>query len=299
VKALRQLVKNRKAAAGLAILGCFVVMAIIGPWIYGDPNELVGRPLLAPSSAHWFGTSGQGQEVLAQVVAGARSTLVVGFVVGIAVTLIAAAVGITAAFVGGWVDEVLSLAINVFLLLPGLPLAVVIAAYLPPGAGTITLVLIATGWAWNARIVRVQSLSVRSKEYVAAAIVLGENALRVVAVEMLPNLLPVLASCFIGATTYAIGAQVGLEFLGLGDPGASSWGANLFWASNDAALLTGSWWLFVPTGTCVALVGFALVLVNFGLDEIADPRLAAVGGRRDALAATPVATAPIARISHG
>jgi peptide/nickel transport system permease protein len=293
------LVRNRKALVGLVILGLFVVMALIGPLIYGDSGALVSRPHQPPSSDFWLGTSGQGQDVLAQVVAGARATLVVGFAVGIAVTLIAAAVGVTAAYVGGWVDDLLSLAINVFLLLPGLPLAVVIAAYLPPGPRTIAMVLIATGWSWNARIVRVQALSVRSKEYVAASVVLGESALRVVAVEMLPNLVPVLASCFIGATTYAIGAQVGLEFLGLGDPGAASWGANLYWASNDAALMTGSWWLFVPTGLCVALVGFALVLINFGLDEIADPRLAAVGTCRDALAATPVAVAPIARISNG
>jgi peptide/nickel transport system permease protein len=153
---------------------------------------------------------------------------------------------------------------------------------------TIGLVLVATGWAWNARIVRAQAMAVRSKEYVAAAQVIGEHALRIVAVEMLPNLLPILASCFIGATTYAIGAQVGLEFLGLGDPSASTWGANLYWAANDAALLTGSWWLFVPTGVCVALVGFALVLVNFGLDEVSDPRLATSGRSGDVLAPTPV-----------
>jgi len=280
--------RNRKAMIGAAMLAVFVLMALVGPLVASDPGALVGAPHQPPSLAHWLGTSGQGQDVLGQVLAGARTTLAVGFAVGLAVVLIAAVVGITAAYAGGWVDEGLSLVINVFLLLPGLPLAVVIAAYLPQGPGTIALVLVATGWAWNARIVRAQALAVRSKEYVAAAQVIGEGPLRVIAVEMLPNLLPVLASCFIGATTYAIGAQVGLEFLGLGDPGAASWGANLYWASNDAALLTGSWWLFVPTGVCVALVGFALVLVNFGLDELADPRLAAAGPCRDVLAPTPV-----------
>jgi peptide/nickel transport system permease protein len=85
-----------------------------------------------------------------------------------------------------------------------------------------------------------------------------------------------LASAFIGATVYAIGAQVALEFLGLGDVGAVTWGTNLYWASNDSALLTGSWWTFVPTGTCVALVGFALVLINGAIDELGNPRLASV-----------------------
>jgi peptide/nickel transport system permease protein len=279
--------RNRKAMAGAAILAVFALMALVGPLAVADPTALVGAPHQPPSLEHWLGTSGQGQDVLAQVIAGARPTLMVGLVVGLIVVLIAAAVGITAAYVGGWVDELLSLAINVFLLLPGLPLAVVIAAYLPPGPLTIGLVLVATGWAWNARIVRAQALAVRSKEYVAAAQVIGEGALRIVAVEMLPNLLPVLASCFIGATTYAIAASVGFEFLGLGDPSVVSWGSNLYWAANDAALITQAWWLFLPTGLCVALVGFALVMVNFGLDEVADPRLAA-GQCGDVLAPTPV-----------
>jgi peptide/nickel transport system permease protein len=274
------LLRSRKAVVGLGVLAAFAVIAIVGPWLTGDPTAFVGRPHQPPSWDHWLGTSGQGQDVLAQTIAGARVTLVVGFLVGLATTLVAATIGITAAYFGRRTDDLLSLLINVFLLLPGLPLAVVIAAFFPPGPTTITFVLIATGWAWNARVLRAQALAVRQREYIHAAVVSGEGPLRIIAVEMMPNLVPVLASCFIGATTYAIAAQVGLEFLGLGDPGVCTWGTNLYWAANDAALLTGSWWLFVPTGTCIALVGFALVLVNFGIDEIVDPRLAAPGGRR-------------------
>jgi peptide/nickel transport system permease protein len=280
--------RSRQVRIGLAILLGFVLVALIGPWFVGDPTAFVGRPHQPPSAAHWLGTSGQGQDVLAQAIAGARTTLAIGFAVGLAVVLIAAIVALTAAYAGGWVDDVLTVVANVFLLIPGLPLAVVLAAYLPPGAATIALVLIATGWAWHARVLRAQALAIRQKEFIQAAVVSGESALRIVAVEMLPNLLPVLASSFIGATTYAIGAQVGLEFLGLGDPGVVSWGTNLYWAANDAALITGSWWLFVPTGACIALVGFALVLVNFGIDEIADPRLGAHGQGIGVCAATPV-----------
>jgi len=282
------LARSRKAVAGLGLLAMFAGIAIVGPLLVGDPHAFVGTPHQPPSAAHWFGTSGQGQDVLAQTVAGARMTLIVGFGVGVAVTLLAAAIGLTAAFFGRWVDDTLSVLTNVSLLLPGLPLAVVIAAFFPPGPTTIAAVLIATGWAWNARVLRAQALAVRQKEYIQAAIVSGESAIRIVAVEMLPNLLPVLASCFIGATTYAIAAQVGLEFLGLGDPGVVTWGTNLYWAANDAALLTGSWWLFVPTGACIAAVGFALVLINFGVDELADPRLAALGRNTRVCAATVV-----------
>lgn len=280
--------RSRQVRIGLAILLAFVLLALIGPWFVADPTAFVGRPHEPPSVAHWLGTSGQGQDVLAQTVAGARTTLAVGFAVGVAVVLIAALVALTAAYAGGWLDDALTVVANVFLLIPGLPLAVVLAAYLPPGATTIALVLIVTGWAWHARVLRAQALSIRQKEYIHAAIVSGESALRIVAVEMLPNLLPVLAASFIGATTYAIGAQVGLEFLGLGDPGVVSWGTNLYWAANDAALMTDSWWLFVPTGVCIALVGFALVLVNFGIDRVADPRLGSHGQGIGVCTTTPV-----------
>jgi peptide/nickel transport system permease protein len=91
--------------------------------------------------------------------------------------------------------------------------------------------------------------------------------------EILPNMASLLLSTFLGAMIYALGAQVGLEFLGLGDISAITWGTNLYWAINDAALMTESWWTFVPTGVCIALLGFALALLNFAIDEIADPRL--------------------------
>ncbi|HTN84478.1 MAG TPA: ABC transporter permease subunit, partial [Sorangium sp.] len=100
---------------------------------------------------------------------------------------------------------------------------------------------------------------------------------RIIFREILPNMTSLLMSGFIGATIYAIGAQVGLEFLGLGDLSAVTWGTNLYWSSNNAALLTGAWWTIVPTGVCVALVGFALTLINYAIDEISNPRLRAEG----------------------
>jgi peptide/nickel transport system permease protein len=253
---------------GLAILGLFAAMALLGPALVSDPTAFVSAPHEPPSLAHWLGTNGRGQDVLAQTVAGARVTLMVGFAVGMAVTLIGAVVGASASFFGGWVDEGLSVLINVFLLIPALPLAIVLAAYLPPSAWSIFLVLTLTGWAWNARLVRAEALSLRQRDFVQAAVVTGDGSLRIIAVEMLPNLVPLLLSCFINATVYAIGASVGLEFLGLGDLAAVTWGTNLYWASNDAALLTGSWWMFVPTGLGIALVGLALVMVSFGLDDL-------------------------------
>lgn len=265
---------NRKAAVGGALVGCFALLALVGPWLAPDALAYVGVPLEPPSAAHWLGTTGQGQDVLAQTVAGARTTLLVALLSGLGVVAIGGAVGGLAGYVGGRLDELLTVLINVFLVLPGLPLMVVLAAWLPAGPVAMTAVLVVTGWAWNARVLRAQVRSIRGRDFVAAAQVAGEPGWRIVLFEILPNMASLLASAFIGATTYALGAQVGLEFLGLGDLSRVTWGTNLYWASNDAALITGAWWTFVPAGLGVALVAFGLALLNFAIDEVTNPRLA-------------------------
>lgn len=262
-----------RAQVGLVIFAMFFLVAAAGPSLVGDPLEYATIPHEEPSRSHWFGSTGQGQDVLAQTVVGTRSSLVGGLIVGAAVVIVGALVGVAAGYLGGRVDALLSLAINVLLVVPSLPLAIVLAAYLPPGPVTVGSVLVATGWAWNARVLRVQALSLRERDHVLAARIAGESPARIIVSELLPSLAPLLLSQFVGATTYAIGAQVGLEFLGLGDVGRVTWGSNLYWASNDQALLTGAWWTFVPTGTCIALVGFALSLLNTSVDEATNPAL--------------------------
>ncbi len=270
VEAIRS---DRRALAGAILLAGFALLAALGPWLAGDPQALVGIPLQPPSAEHWLGTTGQGQDVFAQMVAGTRVSLIIGFAVGITVVLVGAVIGVTAGFLGGRADAFLSLLFNVFLVIPGLPLAIVIAAYLPSGPLTLGFVLVATGWAWSARVLRAQTLATRRRDFVSAAIVAGESRFRIVTREILPTMTSLIVSQMIGATIYAIGAQVGLEFLGLGDVSAVTWGTNLYWAQNDSALLTGAWWTFAPTGLCVALVGFGLTLLNSGFDEITNPRL--------------------------
>lgn len=292
--------RDRKASTGAVLLGFFALLALIGPLLVGDPQALVGIPLQAPSAAHWLGTTGQGQDVLAQLVAGTRVSLMIGFAVGIAVVLIGALVGITAGYFGGRIDGLLSLLFNVFLVIPGLPLAIIIAAYLPSGPLTVGLVLIVTGWAWNARVLRAQALAQRKRDFVAAAIVTGESHWRIITREVLPTMTSLLVAQIIGSTVYAIGAQVGLEFLGLGDVSVVTWGTNLYWAQNDSALLTGAWWTFAPTGLCVALVGFGLTLLNSGVDEIANPQLQRERVWRaylDTRGASPSRSTPVVRVA--
>jgi peptide/nickel transport system permease protein len=287
--------RDPRAIAGAVILGFFFLLALFGPWLVRDPSEPLGRPFDPPSWAFWLGTTGMGQDVLAQLVAGARPTLLFAFGVGAAVVVLGTLIGLTAGTVGGPVDAFLSLLIDIVLVLPGLPLVVVVGAYLSGGAGTVALVLCLTGWGWTARVLRALSLSLKSRDFVAAAAVLGEGRLRIIVAELLPNMVPVVASSFVGATVYALGALVGLEFLGMGDVERVTWGTTLYWARNDVALVTGSWWTFVPTGVCVGLVGIALGLVGSAFDRVANPRLQiprayrhAVGGRVDAAAPTPI-----------
>lgn len=270
---LAHLRREPLALAGALALAAFALVAAVGPWFVVDPDVLVGVPLQPPSRLHWLGTTGQGQDVLAQTVAGTRVSLLLGLGVGTGVVAVGALLGVTAGYFGGRVDAALSLFFNVMLVLPGLPLAIVIAAYLPTGPWTVALVLLLTGWAWNARVLRAQTLALRQRDFVAAAIVSGETPLGIIVRELLPNLGSLLVAQVIGSTVYAIGAQVGLEFLGLGDVSRVSWGTNLYWAANDSAMLTQAWWTFLPSGLCVATVGFALVTVGAAFDEVGNPRL--------------------------
>jgi peptide/nickel transport system permease protein len=265
--------RDARARAGLWIVGLYVVVAVVGPWFVGDPGALVGRPLQPPSSTHWLGTTGQGQDVLAQLVAGTRHSLLVGLLTGLVVVAFGAVVGVVAGYVGGVVDLVLSWVTQVSLVLPGLPLAIVVAAYLPAGPWTVAAVLVLTGWAWNARVLRSQTLSLRGRDFVVAARVAGDGPARIMATVVAPNLTSLLFAQWMGSVTYAIGAEVGLEFLGLGDVDAVTWGTSLYWAANDAALLTGAWWTFVPAGLASAVFACALVWIGAGLDEVTNPRL--------------------------
>ncbi|MFZ4572509.1 MAG: ABC transporter permease [Bacteroidales bacterium] len=271
---LINIIRHPKARVGVVILAFFVLIAVLGPILSpGDPLAFVDNPNLPPSANHWLGTSGQGQDMFKQVVQGTRVSLMVGFLVGILATVFGTLVGMSSAYFGGRVDDFLSLFTNIFLIIPGLPLLVALAAFLPRGPVTIVLVLAFTGWAGTARVLRSQTLALREKDFVSAALASGENHLRIILVEILPNMASIVASSLFGAINYGIAAQASLEFLGLGNLSKVSWGTILYWAGNNAGLLTGAWWTFVPAGLCIALVAFSLTMLNFAIDEITNPRL--------------------------
>jgi peptide/nickel transport system permease protein len=260
---------------GLFVVLFFVLLAIVGPFIViHDPNTFSSDVTQAPSAAHPMGTTTYGQDVLAQVVAGARVSVPLGVITGLIATIISVIVGLISGYTGGWIDEVLSLLSNIFLVLPALPLAIVLAAFLPyKGPLTIGFVITLTGWSWGARVLRAQTLSMRNREFVAAARATGEPAWRIIFFEIFPNEIAIVVAELLGTIIYAILAETGLEYLGLGDLNSVSWGTMLYWAGNNDALLLGAWWWFVPPGLCIALLGAGLAFINFGIDEIANPRL--------------------------
>ena len=272
---LRSIFNNRKALAGILILTFFFLVAVLAPWISPTaPQRMLGRPHDPPTEKYVLGTTRQGQDVFAQMVYGAGGSLRVGFLTGTIVIVIAIAIGVSAGYVGGVTDEILSLITNIFLTVAGLPLIIVVAALIEkPGPDTIILVLSLTGWAWGARVLRSQTLSLRHSEFVEAARVSGEPLWRIIAFEILPNMTSLVISAWIGAVLYAILAQAALEYIGLGDPNSVTWGTILYWAQNNQALLTGAWWTFIPPGVAISTVGLALTLINYGIDEITNPRL--------------------------
>jgi peptide/nickel transport system permease protein len=277
-----------KAKAGAILLGVFVLAAVIGPFVTPyDPSFQSPNPSLAlraPSAAHLLGTTQSGQDVLSQLLVGIRLTLELALLVGGAATALSVIVGVTAAFLGGLWDDFLSLVSNVFLVIPSLPLLILLLGYLPQKGETATIIVLSVlGWPWGARVIRAQTMAIRGRDFVAAARETGDSTWRIIAVEIVPNEISLIAASFVNTVLYAIGASVALAFIGLADVNSWSLGTMLYWAQSQQALQLGAWWWFAPPGLAVALMGTGLVLLNTGIDELGNPRL------RDASSANRIA----------
>lgn len=272
--AIASLKRSPRMSVGLCILAFFVLMAIGGAVFIPHPSAMGPADLAPPSAKYWLGTTQEGQNVFYQMVASAGPTLEVGFGAGAIATLLSLLIGVGGAFIGGVSDEALNLFTNVVLVIPVMPLVIIVSAYVDAKSLLPTIVIIAfTGWAGSARVLRGLTLSMRSRDYILAARISGERLWRIVVVELLPNMMAFIVSGFIFTVIFAILAQAGLAFLGLGNTDLLSWGNMLYWAQADQALSSGAWWWFAPPGVCIALLGTGLTLVNFGLDEVLNPRL--------------------------
>lgn len=283
---LREFLRSRWLLVGVCIFGVFVVIGIIGPILYPNANAITSASWAPPSSAHWLGTTQLGQDVFAQTLVSARASLEIGAGVGLLHCVISVIVGIGGGYAGGVLDEGLALLSNLFLVVPAFPLIIILSSFIHTNGVWLTIVVIGcVSWAGGARVLRAQTLSARNREYVLAARASGERTWRILFCEILPGELPIIVTQFIHAMLMGILAQAGLAFLGLGNPEELTWGTMLYYAQNDQALSSSAWWWLVPPGACIALFGTGLALINFGLDQIFNPRLRVYkAGKRQRLA---------------
>jgi peptide/nickel transport system permease protein len=274
-RAMVTLWSNSKARIGLVILAIMILIAVFAPLLAPhSPTATTFTPYLGPSSNNWFGTTGNGQDVFSQMVFGARISLFVGLVAGFVATLIAVTIGLISGYRPGVIDEVLGFVTNLTLVIPSIPLMIILAAYLQGGSiWTIVLVVAFTAWATGARVMRSQAATLRNREFITSAVFSGERIFRVVFREILPNMTSLVAGSFFSAATAAVMGEASLEFLGLGDPSAVSWGTILHYAQQQNALLTGQWFLVFAPGLAIALLALSFTLVNFGVDALSNPRL--------------------------
>ncbi len=297
--------RNPIALIGVVILSVFIFIAVAAPLITKHaPDKRTGNPheypsavvkmaksnpegwvaqnladdrrtlLMSKKADHVLGTTRMGRDVWSQVAYGARVSLMVGFGAGITVCFLATIIGISAGYFGGKVDEILTAAMNIMLVIPQYPLIFVVAAFIgEAGPLTIALVIGFMSWAWGARVIRSQTLSLREKEFVKAAEVLGESRLRIIFVELLPNLISIVGASFIGSVMYAIMMEATISFLGMGDPSTISWGIMLYNVQTSSSMLIGAWWELLAPCIAITLLVTGLALLNFAVDEIANPQL--------------------------
>ena len=266
---------QKKAVMGLIIVVALCLMALFAPIIAPfDPAERVGRSHQAPTVEHIMGTTKMGRDVFSQFAWGARTSLTVGFATGIAITIMGTMIGLISGYIGGRLDQALDLLTNAVLVIPNLPLLILLASFAGSvGPGLIMLIITLTSWPWGARMTRAQTLALKNREFVVAARMIGEPKWRVAFVEILPNMVPLIGINLVGSIIYAIVAQTTLEYLGFGDPLHVTWGTMLYNAQNSSAIMLGAWWDMAVPCAGVALVGLGLALLNFTLDEIANPQL--------------------------
>jgi peptide/nickel transport system permease protein len=279
----RSVLGNRKALIGLVLFVVFVVLAAV-PQLFTsvtDPNRLAFAPALPPSGDHLLGTTALGQDIWAQLVYGTRQSLVIALVAGFFATVLAVLVGVSAAYLGGVADEILSMVTNIFLIIPTFPLIIILATYAGKGTLSVVLVvLVVTGWSYGANQLRAQAMSLRNREFLESARVRGERRSYIILAEVLPTMTSLIVANFLGAALYSVLTAAGLQFLGLGDPNSISWGTMLYWSQNQQALQSGMPLWSIAPGLCVALLGISFALLNYAFDEIGNPALRPVRRRR-------------------
>ncbi|AMJ60699.1 ABC transporter permease [Bosea sp. PAMC 26642] len=271
---LKRFARNRGALIGLAILLVVIVFALIAPSLYPQsPWRMVGRPFMAPFALERFplGTDTLGRDIAAGMAHGARVSLMIGLVSTLVALLIGVPLGAVAGYGGGLIDDALMRFTEFFQTIPSFALAIVLVAILQPQLGSIVLAIGVVSWPPVARLVRGEVLSLKTREYVQAAVTIGQSTPRIIFSQILPNTIApiiVMGSLMIGS---AILLESSLSFLGLGDPNLMSWG---YMVGAGRTRLIDAWWISFFPGVAIFLTVLALNLAGEGLNDALNPRLA-------------------------
>ena len=264
--------RNRAAVLGLAVLGLVLVMAAAGPLLYRESAfALVDKPFQMPFAGRWLlGTDMLGRDVLAGLVHGARTSLLIGLVATVAAVTFGVVMGGLAGYYGGWIDDLLMRTTELFQTIPSFIFAIVLVAVLSPSIHSVVLAIAVVSWPAMARLVRGEFMALRGREFVQASVAQGMGDAKIILVQILPNCLsPIIVTGSLMVAT-AILIESGLSFLGLGDPNVMSWG---FMIGAGRGVLRSAWWLCAIPGLAIQLTVLAINLVGEGLNDALNPRL--------------------------
>ena len=263
----RRFCRNKGAVIGLAVLVIAALVAILGPWLApNDPWDMVERPFLSPMGGPGMllGTDTLGRDILSGVIHGTRVSLLIGLISTVVSLLIGVSLGAMSGYFGGWIDAALMRFTELFQAIPSFALAIVLVAVFEPSLGSIIAAISLVSWPPVARLVRGEFLTLRQRDFVAAALLAGQSTPRIILTQILPNAISpiiVMGSLMIAS---AILLESSLSFLGLGDPNAMSWG---YMVGTARTVMRQAWWMAVFPGLSIVLTVLALNLVGEGLND--------------------------------
>jgi len=272
---LSLLKRSPKLLIGITIILSIISFSLIGlATAKHGPLDMVDLEDLPPSPEHPLGTDGFGRDLYVEVSYGILNSLRIGVMAGLAATLIGVAIGATAGFKGGIIDETLNLITNIILVIPTFPLLIVIGSYMHVRNEYVLSLLIAIiSWPWTARAVRSQTYSIKTRDFIDVARISGLKDPELIVWDILPNMLSYIVMAFALQMGGAIVSEAGLSMLGLGPTETVTLGMILRWALTWEAYRRGDWWWITPPGLIITLLSVSLLLINTGLDEVFNPRL--------------------------
>ena len=274
------ILRTPKLLLGLVMLGSLLLLGLVGPlFVDVEKARPISVPTRKPPSAEYpLGTDGGGRDVLAVLVVGTPQTLRMGLLAGIVGVVLGTSLGLIAGYFGGRIDMAISAATDTMLTIPPLAILLVVAAAVRSmSVENMALIIALLSWMFPARTIRAQVLSLREQPYVHMARLAGLGDIRIIFEEIMPNILPLAAASFVGATSGAILAGIGLEVLGMGPQRTPTLGMTIYWAQLYSALINGLWWWWLPPILVLIVLFVGLFLVSAAMDEFVNPRLRRTG----------------------